>query len=119
MAPAIIVGSEEKTYAQINVQSSDEARILRLVRKWGWKLVNLQNPVGQNGFEENGDTVVLNSTPETWETHIIKDGIGNASTNPINIFGSGSLIDGLSSVSIASDWAAISVVYNGTRWGII
>jgi len=44
----------KKTYAQINVQSSDEARILRLVRKWGWKIVNLQNPVGQNSFEEAG-----------------------------------------------------------------
>jgi len=43
-----------KTYAQINVQSSDEARILRLCRKWGWKIVNLQMEVGQNKFEEAG-----------------------------------------------------------------
>ncbi len=48
---------KRKTYAQINVQSSDEARILRLCRKWGWKIVNLQNPVGQNSFEENGVNV--------------------------------------------------------------
>jgi len=41
-----------KTYAQINVQSSDEARILRLCSKWGWKVVNLQMEVGQNSFEE-------------------------------------------------------------------
>jgi hypothetical protein len=43
-----------KTYAQINVQSSDEARILRLCRKWGWKIVNLQRPLGQNIGEEKG-----------------------------------------------------------------
>ena len=41
-----------KTYAQINIQSSDEARILRLCRKWGWKIVNLVHPLGQNSFTE-------------------------------------------------------------------
>jgi len=41
-----------KTYAQINVQSSDEARILRLCRKWGWKIVDLVHPIGQNSFTE-------------------------------------------------------------------
>ena len=45
---------KRKTYAQINVQSSDEARILRLVRKWGWKIVDLQMKASQNGFEESG-----------------------------------------------------------------
>ena len=46
-----------KTYAQINVQSSDEARILRLCRKWGWKIVNLQRPLGQNQVEEGKVTI--------------------------------------------------------------
>lgn len=41
-----------KCYAQINVQSSDEARILRLCRKWGWKIVDLVHPIGQNSFTE-------------------------------------------------------------------
>lgn len=43
---------KRKTYAQINVQSSDEARILRLCRKWGWKIVNLQMIPGQNSSTE-------------------------------------------------------------------
>jgi len=41
-----------KTYAQINVQSSDEARILRLCNKWGWHIVDLVHPVGQNSSIE-------------------------------------------------------------------
>jgi hypothetical protein len=67
----------------------------------------------------SGASVVLNSSPQTWESHIIKDGTGQAGISPISIFGSGDLIDGATSVSIASNWASIEVVYNGTQWGII
>ncbi len=45
---------KKRKYSQINVQSSDEARILRLCRKWGWKIVDLKMPLGQNQFEESG-----------------------------------------------------------------
>lgn len=69
--------------------------------------------------QSSGATVVLNSSPEDWESHIIKDGTGQATVSPINIFGSGNLIDGLSSVSIASNWGSLTVVYNGTQWGIL
>ncbi len=43
---------KRKTYAQINVQSSDEPRILRLCRKWGWKITDLKMSVEQNSFTE-------------------------------------------------------------------
>jgi len=43
---------KRKTYAQFNVQSSDEPRILRLCNKWGWKIVNLIHEIGQNSSTE-------------------------------------------------------------------
>jgi len=60
-----------KTYAQINVQSSDEARILRLCNKWGWHIVDLINPVGQNSFTETNQFDVEYSVERTNE--IIKN----------------------------------------------
>ena len=68
--------------------------------------------------QASGATVVLNATPEQWETHIIKDAIGAAGTSPITIAGSGILIDGQSSIAISSDWASVTVAYNGTFWGV-
>lgn len=68
--------------------------------------------------QASGAIVVLNAAPEMWETHVIKDAIGAAAGIPIEVFGSGDLIDGAASVSIAANWAAITVVYNGTFWGV-
>ncbi len=56
-----------RTYAQINVQSSDEARILRLCRKWGWKIVNLVHPLGQNSFEETDQFGIAHQIERTNE----------------------------------------------------
>lgn len=58
---------KRKTYAQINVQSSDEARILRLCRKWGWKIVNLQMKPGQNTIIETNRFDVEYSVEQTNE----------------------------------------------------
>ncbi len=58
----------KRTYAQINVQSSDEARILRLCRKWGWKIVNLKVPLGQNTIEEKGESIErTNEIIKNWQ----------------------------------------------------
>ena len=41
-----------KTIAQCNYESIDEKRLLRVINKWGWKIVNFPHPLGQNGIEE-------------------------------------------------------------------
>ena len=50
---------------------------------------------------------------------LIKDEGGNAGTNKITVTTSdGSTIDGSSSVNLESDYAAISIYYNGSGWHI-
>lgn len=45
-----------KTIAQCNFESSDENRILRLIRKWGWKIVEVDTSMKQCGREETDNT---------------------------------------------------------------
>jgi len=52
-----------KTLAQCNYESSNESRLLRLVTKWGWKIVDLRAKPGQCGREETDN----NNTGKTHE----------------------------------------------------
>ncbi len=45
-----------KTLAQCNFESSDENRIMRVARKWGWKIVDINPKMNQRGIEESDNT---------------------------------------------------------------
>lgn len=66
------------------------------------------------------DTMVTITLPTgtVGKTFLIKDSIGNASTNPITVDTTGSTIDGLSTYVIDLDWGCIGLVYNGIEWNV-
>lgn len=67
-----------------------------------------------------GAIVVLNESPEDWESHIIKDATGVATATPIVVHASGGLlIDGASTLSISTSWSSYTFLYNGSFWGIV
>lgn len=45
-----------KTLAQCNFESSDEKRIMRVARKWGWRIVDINDKLEQRGREETDNT---------------------------------------------------------------
>ena len=50
---------------------------------------------------------------------VVKDSVGDATTNPITIQATGSTIDGLATYVLDSDWASIGLIYNGIEWNVI
>jgi len=64
-------------------------------------------------------TVNLPSSPATWQTHIIKDGAGNANSYNITIAPAAGNIDGATTYIINGNGNAATVTYNGTQWNII
>jgi hypothetical protein len=52
------------------------------------------------------------------KVYVVKDSIGDASTNPITVVTTGSTIDGLTSYTIDLDWGSIGLVYNGIEWNV-
>lgn len=48
----------------------------------------------------------------------IKDGRGDATTNPITIQGNGNTIDGSSTSVINTNYGSIALVFNGTQWNV-
>lgn len=55
----------------------------------------------------------------TGQTFVIKDGKGDANTNPITLTPAAGTIDGGATFVINTNYQAITVVYNGTQWNII
>ena len=65
-------------------------------------------------------TLPLGSGVVKGRTYIIKDEAGKATTAPVNIATSGSdKIDGSSLITLAVNYAALTVLWTGTRWSII
>lgn len=64
-------------------------------------------------------TVTLPASPLTNDYYTIKDGKGDAYTNPITIVPSSGTIDGQSNVVIWNNYESLDFVYNGTEWNII
>lgn len=62
--------------------------------------------------------ITLPASPTTGMTFVIKDITGTASTNNITVSGNGKNIDGSSTNVIATNYASITVIYNGTQWSI-
>jgi len=61
----------------------------------------------------------LLAAPETGRTYVIKDVSGTSSINNITVQGNGSNIDGSATYVINSNYASITVIYNGTTWSIV
>lgn len=52
------------------------------------------------------------------KVYVIKDAVGDASTNPITVTTTGSSIDGQPSYVLDLDWASIGLIYNGIEWNV-
>jgi hypothetical protein len=64
-------------------------------------------------------TVNLVGSPTAGRMFFIKDVSGNAGTNNITVSGNGNNIDGSASYTLATNYAAITVVYTGSQWSIL
>jgi len=64
-------------------------------------------------------TITPLASPTTGQQHIIKDTVGSAAANNITVTPSGKNIDGAASYVINSNYASITIVYNGTEWSVI
>lgn len=63
--------------------------------------------------------ISLEASPVAGVTHVIKDGKGDAATNPITITPASGTIDGASSFVLSVNRAAVTVTYTGTEWSVI
>ena len=61
-------------------------------------------------------TVTLVASPATDRVIWVKDGRGDALTNPITIDGNGKLIDGQATLVIFTNYQRALLVYNGNEW---
>lgn len=61
----------------------------------------------------------LPAAPAAGSVYIIKDGKGDADTNPITLTPNAGTIDGQSTAVINVPYGALTVVYSGTEWSII
>lgn len=61
--------------------------------------------------------VVLPSSPVAGEYHTIKDGKGDAATNPITITPAAGFIDGQASLVMNIGWESVNVEFDGVQWG--
>lgn len=63
--------------------------------------------------------VITLPTATTGKVYVIKDSIGDASTNNIIIEATGSTIDGMPSYVLNVDWSSVGLIYNGIEWNVI
>ncbi len=66
-----------------------------------------------------GFTITMPSSPVSGDLYIIKDSVGNAGTNNLIIAGNGKNIDGAANYTINTNYASITIVYNGIEWSLI
>lgn len=63
--------------------------------------------------------VTLDAVPLAGQQITVKDGKGDAATNPITVVPASGTIDGLASHVIRDNYGAVKFVYNGTEWGAV
>lgn len=61
----------------------------------------------------------LPANPTVRETHVIKDGKGDAASNNITVVGSPNTIDGASTFVMNSNYQAVQVTFTGLEWSVI
>lgn len=68
-----------------------------------------------------GATTVVNlpSSPTTGQHYYIKDAKGDAGTNNITITPAAGTIDGTATLVISTNYAAVELLYDGTKWSTI
>jgi hypothetical protein len=67
-------------------------------------------------MSDGADQVILPASPAVGQVHLIKDVSGTASFNNVTILASGSTIDGLASMGLFGNYAALNFVWQGTEW---
>lgn len=63
-------------------------------------------------------TITLPGSPVTGDNYSIIDGIGNATTQNITINGNGKNIIGNTTQTLSTNYASITVLYNGVAWSV-
>jgi hypothetical protein len=63
-------------------------------------------------------SIYLVASPVKGQLVVVKDDSGNAQSYPLTVQGNGYLIDGSGSYTLSSNWASISLIFNGTKWNI-
>lgn len=63
--------------------------------------------------------VTLPAVPNIGQLFYLKDGTGDAATNPITITPTLGTIDGAVSATINTNYGALTLTWNGTEWNIL
>lgn len=63
-------------------------------------------------------TITLPSAPPNFTEYVIKDRTGKASTNNILVTAGGKTIDGQTTYTMAGNYDAISLLYNGSNYEV-
>jgi hypothetical protein len=71
-----------------------------------------------NKASGSATTINLPTNPTVWAQYIIKDGKGDAGTNNITVTSPGGAVDGFTSITLDSNFQAISLEYTGSLWRI-
>ena len=71
------------------------------------------------GVIYDGTCTITLPTGTLGKAFIVKDSVGDASTNNIIVQTTGSTIDGEATYVLDSDWASIGLIYNGIEWNVI
>jgi hypothetical protein len=66
----------------------------------------------------DGEVTITLPVGTVGKTFLVKDSIGDASTNPITVVTTGSTIDGMPNYVIDLDWGCIGLIYNGIEWNV-
>lgn len=63
--------------------------------------------------------VTLPATPNVGQLFYLKDGTGDAATNPITITPAAGTIDGALTATINANYGALTLTWNGAEWNIL
>ena len=64
-------------------------------------------------------SVMLESGPAAGRVVVVKDGRGDAGTNPITIAPPSGTIDGAASYALSAGYASVTLIYTGTEWSVL
>lgn len=110
-------------FAQINGATSrinDQLKQVRVITASGAATASSTDEVIViNKTANETTTLTLMASPETGKILYIKDGKGDSNLYNVTIQGNGKNIDAGTSYTLASNWARVTIVYNGTRWNIL
>lgn len=71
------------------------------------------------GVIYDGSVTITLPVGTTGKVFVIKDSVGDASTNSITVTATGSTIDIQPSYVLQTDWGSITLIYNGIEWNVV